>query len=116
MPTEYDKKSNPIIKIRIWSLLAERLFPISSQQPPGCSGTTLPVNMITDDIRIVIQYGIMKLTEIILLVTMVRAAARVIIIRFFFIPRRMFQHTQCIPLQLNFNPIFQNLVWQKLMG
>jgi len=42
--------------------------------------------------------------------TNVKATARIkIVIIIHFIPCRMFQHAQCIPLKLNFRSIFQNI-------
>ncbi|KAL9396835.1 hypothetical protein Peur_011088 [Populus x canadensis] len=42
--------------------------------------------------------------------TNVRATARIkIVIIIHFIPCRMFQHAQCIPMKLNFRFIFQNI-------
>lgn len=50
-----------------------------------------------------------------ILFTNVRATARIKIVIFIhFIPCGMFQHTQCIPLQLNFHPVFKNLVNQAI--
>jgi len=42
--------------------------------------------------------------------TNIKATARIkIVIIIHFIPCRMFQHVQCIPLKLNFKSIFQNI-------
>lgn len=52
----------------------------------------------------------MWLTEIIVLLPDVRATTWVVQIMFIiFVSCGMFQHTQCIPLELHFNTIFQNL-------
>ena len=49
-------------------------------------------------------------TPVEIMFTNVRATAGIkIVIIIHFIPSRMFQHAQCIPLKLNFISIFQNI-------
>jgi len=49
-------------------------------------------------------------TPVEIMFTNVRATTGIkIVIIIHFIPSRMFQHAQCIPLKLNFRSIFQNI-------